>query len=119
MCLKQHRMPPKRARLLPGQRTLSGAFASSSRQAAATSKKKRGEVESWCNFAERRWKECYAWLDVWVDGIYCRKGTARSASASGSKVFLSKGFTGTRPDVLSRHEGTLVHDAKCENQVVQ
>ena len=32
---------------------------------------KRGDVGSWREFAESRWKTKYAWLEVQGDGIYC------------------------------------------------
>ena len=110
-------MPPKKAKLIPGQRTLTGAIASSSSSSSYTqgptrTSQKRGEVECWRDFAERKWKERFSWLDVRADGIYCifcREGTARPVSTSGSDVFLTRGYTGTRPDVLSRHEGSTQH----------
>ena len=71
-------------------------------------------VETLRSFAERRWKERFAWLDVKSDGvycIYCREGSAHAISARGSEIFLAKGFTGTRPDVLSRHESSSQHTA--------
>ena len=110
-------IPPKKAKLIPGQRTLTGAIASSSSSSSYTqgptrTSQKRGEVECWRDFAERKWKERFSWLDVRADGIYCifcREGTARPVSTSGSDVFLTRGYTGTRPDVLSRHEGSTQH----------
>ncbi len=61
---------------------------------------------------ELKWKERFSWIDVGADGVhclYCREGTARGASSSGAEVFLSKPYTGTRPDVLSRHEKSAQH----------
>lgn len=41
--------------------------------------------------------------------LYCCEGTALVASSSGSDILLSKPYTGTRPDVLSRHEKSIHH----------
>lgn len=43
--------------------------------------------------------------------LYCREGSARGTSKSGSDVLLSKPYTGTLPDVLSRHEKNVQHNA--------
>ena len=41
---------------------------------------------------------------------YCTQCTTSGASSSGSEVFVSKPFTGTRSDVLARHENSKHHE---------
>ena len=77
--------------------------------------RQRGDVDSWRTFAQPKWKEHFPWLEVPPDGVYClycRKGTARGASGSGSETFITQPFTGVRPDVLKRHESDSVIHAE-------
>ena len=109
-------MPPKKAKLLPGHRTLTGVTASSSGSSAsdptptACSSQWKCDVDSWRHFAERKWKERFPWLDVWVDGVYCtymhcQVGTAHDVATH----FLTKGYMGTRPNLLTKHKNSSLH----------
>ena len=108
-------MPPKR--LLRGQSRLTASGPSlptshDSSQSSDSSSSRRGELDSWRKFAESKLKERFPWILVQQDGVYCSycaQGVVRGVSSSGSDVFLSKGYTGSRPDVLSRHQSSTQH----------
>ena len=61
----------------------------------------RGSLESWHAFKSLKYKNKHDWLVVKLDGIYCRYcSTIKPRVQSGSTVFISQPFTGTRPDKL-------------------
>lgn len=116
-------MPPKKKKkLIAGQMTLTGGFAtrdmpSSSSTSLSDSttthaRSGKGDVDSWRDFADSKWNERHQWLDIASDGVYCRfcrDGNVAGISRSGTKVFRSEPYTGTRPYHLSRHESSAEH----------
>ena len=67
---------------------------------------RRGTVGSWQAFGQAKWKRIYPWQD----GIYCAYCShAGHEVRSRSPVFVTKPFTGNRPDKLGRHETCKAH----------
>ena len=69
----------------------------------------------WQRFSCKKWIEQFPWTELQSDGVYCQyctqcTCTTSGASSSGSEVFVSKPFTGTRSDVLARHENSKHHE---------
>ena len=93
---------------------LSGTLTDSSESSSSgftTAVKCRGTLSTWRDFGEAKWKTQFPWLEIRSDGVYChycRTGTTRGASRSGSETFISKPYTGLRPDVLYRHQNQSV-----------
>ena len=69
-------MPPKK-RLIHSQTTLFGAAApmssstSSCETETTTRLRRRGDVKTWRDFSQPKWKEHFPWLDVGEDGVHC------------------------------------------------
>lgn len=92
-------MPPKR-KLVAGQTRLTycltttpGVPGPSSAYSSDSSNNRRGELESWRKFAEQKWKECFPWITIKDDGVYCcycQAGMASGVSRSGSEVYWAK-----------------------------
>ena len=101
--------------LLAGQQTLFGAPATISNPPAQSSR--HGEKDSWRELVTPQYLSRYVWIDVRGDGVYClycRHAVARGSGASGSQIFVSKPFVGTRPDSLSQHEKSATHVQSAE-----
>ena len=130
-------MPPKakKPRLIAGQKTLffTEGFQpstaspivsplstvprepSASHRGRDTPSSRRGAVESWRAFAAAKWRNKHPWIaieDVGAYCLYCKEGTGL---LSGSSVFVSAPFTGTRPDKLVQHEHSDSHQAAAAN----
>ena len=100
-------MPPKNVNI-SGQWTLSGALVNS-QEPSSNSLQRKAALSLWQRFSCKKWIEQFLWTELQSDGVYCQyctQGTTSGASSSGSEVFVSKPFTGTRSDVLARHENT-------------
>ena len=125
-------MPPKakKPKLVAGQKTLS--FAQGSEPSTAlplesavsslstvprgwdvlgTPSSRRGAVASWRAFAAAKWRNKHPWIVVEDGGVYCLYCKAGTGLLSGSSVFVSTPFTGTRPDKLVQHEHSDSHQA--------
>ena len=125
-------MPPKakKPKLVAGQKTLS--FAQGSEPSTAlplesavsslstvprgwdvlgTPSSRRGAVASWRAFAAAKWRNKHPWIVVEDDGVYCLYCKAGTGLLSGSSVFVSTPFTGTRPDKLVQREHSDSHQA--------
>ena len=82
----------------------------------------RRDVESWKSFAWPRFKEKYPWIHVGSDGIFCKYCSCHGprAQKTVSNTFISVPYTGTRPDLLTKHASTKIHEesaaASCESQ---
>jgi len=123
-------MPPKakKPKLVAGQKTPS--FAQGSEPSTAlplesavsslstvprgwdvlgTPSSRRGAVASWRAFAAAQWRNKHPWIVVEDDGVYCLYCKAGTCLLSGSSVFVSMPFTGTRPDKLVQHEHSDSH----------
>ena len=73
-----------------------------------------GTTASWHLFGQSKWKQIYPWILEKQDGIYCIYCSHSSrAVRSRSSVFITKPFTGNRPDKLGRRESYKAH---MENQ---
>ena len=74
-----------------------------------TPSSRRGAVASWRAFAAAKWRNKHPWIVVGDDGVYCLYCKAGTGLLSGSSVFVSTPFTGTRPDKLVQHEHSDSH----------
>ena len=73
-------------------------------------RQRRGDVSSWRIFASQRFIKKYNWLDVRQDGVYCLFCSTHSrASGTRSNTFVTEPYTGTRPDLLTKHSLTQLH----------
>ena len=118
-------MPPKtkKPKLVAGQKTLSFAQGSETSTASpsestpttvstvprgwdvfGTPSSRRGAVESWRAFAAAKWRNKHPWVVVEEGGVYCLYCKAGTGLLSGSSVFVSTPFTGTRSDKPVQHE---------------
>ena len=118
-------MPPKtkKPKLVAGQKTLSFAQGSETSTASpsestlttvstvprgwdvlVTPSSRCGAVELWRAFAAAKWRNKHPWVVVEEGGVYCLYCKAGTGLLSGSSVFVSTPFTGTRPDKLVQHE---------------
>ena len=67
-------------------------------------------VGSWQAFGQAKWKRIYPWIEERHNGIYCAYCShAGHEVRSQSPVFVTKPFTGNRPDKLGRHETCKAH----------
>ena len=125
-------MPPKtkKPKLVAGQKTLSFAQGSETTTALpsestvspsstvprswdvlGTPSSRCGAVASWRAFAAAKWCNKHPWVVVEEGGVYCLYCKAGAGLLSGSSVFVSTPFTGTRPDKLVQHEHSESHQA--------
>ena len=63
-------MPPKKRKLVAGQLTLFGTAANTDED-TNSAPRRRGDVDSWREFAKPSYAEKYPWMEVRSDGIYC------------------------------------------------
>ena len=99
----------------PNSSSSSTAVTSSSESSFESSSNRRGTTASWRSFGESKWHDIYAWLLLRDDGVYCQyccycHRDVRSLSG----VFVTKPYTGNRPDKLARHGSCSAH---IENQL--
>ncbi len=78
--------------------------------AESSSKTRRGTAQSWHAFGQARWKQIYPWILEKQDGIYCLYCSHSSREVrSLNSAFISKPYTGIRPDKLGWHESCKSH----------
>ena len=123
-------MPPKakKPKLVAGQKTLAQGSEPSTAlplesavsslltvprgwDVLGTPSSRRGAVASWRAFAAAKWRNKHPWIVVEDDGVYCLYCKAGTGLSSGSSVFVSTPFTGTRPDKLVQHKHSGSHQA--------
>ena len=63
-------MPPKKRKLVAGQLTLFGTAANTDED-TNSAPRRRGDVDTWREFAKPSYAEKYPWMEVRSDGIYC------------------------------------------------
>lgn len=92
----------------PAESSSSGTVAtfSSRSSSESSSSNRRGTTASWRSFGESKWRDIHAWLLVRDDGVYCKYCTHFGGR---SGVFVSKPYTGNRPDKLARHGSCGTH----------
>ncbi len=66
---------------------------------------------SWRSFAAAKWRNKHPWITVEGDGVYCLHCKTGTGLLSGSSVFVTSPFTGTRPDKLVQHQHSDSHQA--------
>ena len=71
---------------------------------------RRGTTTSWRSFGESKWRRIHPWLLLKPDGVYCQYCChCHREVRSCSGVFVTKAYTGNRPDKLSRHGSCSTH----------
>ncbi len=74
-----------------------------SRSGTWESASRRGTVPSRRAFVAAKWHNKHLWIVAADDGIYCESCKSGTTLLSGSSVFVTAPFTGTRPDKLVQH----------------
>lgn len=90
--------------------TSSSVSVSSAGSSSESSTHRRGTVPSWRSFGESKWLQIHPWLRIKSDGVYCQYCChCHSEVRSRSRVFVTKPYSGVRPDKLSRHGSSKTH----------
>ena len=84
--------------------SMSATTNSSAGSSSESSSHRRGTTTFWRSFDESKWRRIHSWLLLKPDGVYCQYCChCHREVRSRSGVFVTKPYTGNRPDKLSRH----------------